>query len=92
TVWVLVTILRLAGAMVVDYPTIGEAVTSSYGIAVVIGALIIGFVSTLSGGCPFRHHVLFGQGRIDSGAYLLGFAAGIVVYYLFIVHLLKPLL
>jgi uncharacterized membrane protein YedE/YeeE len=57
----------------------------------VVGGLLVGFVSTLSGGCPLRHHVLLGQGRLDSGTYFLGFYAGIFVYFRFVVFLIKGL-
>ena len=53
------------------------------------GALILGTVSTLGGGCPMRQHVLFAQGRMDSLYYLLGFYCAVVFYYLV---LYKPFL
>jgi hypothetical protein len=48
--------------------------------AVVIGGLLLGFFSTLSGACPLRQHVLAGQGRIGAWAFLGGFYIAAVVY------------
>jgi uncharacterized membrane protein YedE/YeeE len=91
TTWVVVLLFRLTGVLVPHYPAFREAVFSTYGVVSVVGGLLIGFVSTLSGGCPLRHHVLLGQGRLDSGTYFLGFYAGIFIYFRLIVFLVKGL-
>jgi uncharacterized membrane protein YedE/YeeE len=91
TAWLAVVVLRLTGVLAPRYPAITEAILSPYGAASVLGGLLIGLVSTLSGGCPLRHHVLLGQGRLDSGTYFLGFYAGIFLYFRWIVFLLKGL-
>ncbi len=91
TTWLLIFFSRITGLIAPHYPSLREAVSSTYGIISVVGALIIGFISTLSGGCPLRHHVLLGQGRLDSGTYFLGFIAGIFIYYKLIVLLIKGL-
>ncbi len=48
--------------------------------AIGIGALILGFLATLSGACPLRQHVLAGQGRVGAWAFLAGFYIAAVVY------------
>ncbi|MBN2324835.1 MAG: YeeE/YedE family protein [Spirochaetes bacterium] len=53
------------------------------------GALLMGTVSVLAGGCAMRQHVMFAQGRMDSFYYLLGFYCAVYFYYLV---LYKPLL
>ena len=53
------------------------------------GALAMGAVSTLAGGCALRQHVLIAQGHMDSLFYLLGFYCAVVFYYLI---LYKPFL
>ena len=50
----------------------------------VAGGCIIGFVSTLAGGCALRQHVLFAQGSRDSFFYLAGFYMAVVIYYSFL--------
>jgi len=91
TTWVVVLLFRLTGVLVPHYPALKDAAFSPFGVVSVIGGLLIGFVSTLSGGCPLRHHVLLGQGRLDSGTYFLGFYVGIFLYFRFVVFLLKGL-
>jgi hypothetical protein len=49
-------------------------------VAIVVGAIILGFVATLSGACPLRQHVLAGQGRVGAWAFLAGFYIAAVVY------------
>jgi uncharacterized protein len=49
-------------------------------VAILVGALILGFVATLSGACPLRQHVLAGQGRVGAWSFLAGFYLAAVVY------------
>jgi uncharacterized membrane protein YedE/YeeE len=49
-------------------------------IAILVGALLLGYVTTLSGACPLRQHVLAGQGRIGAWWFLAGFYIAAVVY------------
>jgi len=48
------------------------------------GGLLIGFVSTLAGGCVLRQHVLFAQGNMNAFYYIAGFYTAVVVYYVFL--------
>jgi len=47
----------------------------------VVGGFGVGYVSVLSNGCPFRQHVLAGQGTVSSMIYLAGFFSGAVVFH-----------
>src|SRR5205823_9282767 len=49
-------------------------------VAIVVGAIVLGFVATLSGACPLRQHVLAGQGRIGAWAFLAGFYLAAIAY------------
>ena len=49
-------------------------------LAIAVGAVVLGFVATLSGACPLRQHVLAGQGRIGAWWFLAGFYIAAVVY------------
>ena len=49
-------------------------------VASLVGALLLGFVATLSGACPLRQHVLAGQGRVGAWSFLAGFYVAAVVY------------
>jgi hypothetical protein len=48
--------------------------------AILVGAILLGFVATFSGACPLRQHVLAGQGRIGAWSFLGGFYIAAVVY------------
>ena len=54
----------------------------------ILAGLAVGMVGVLSGGCPFRMHVLAAEGRKTYWFYLLGFYVGLVFYNLVTVHLL----
>lgn len=47
----------------------------------IVGGFGVGYFSTLANGCPFRHHVLAGQGVRSSITYLAGFFAGAVIFH-----------
>jgi len=88
TIWILSAIGKLipeiysiTNVKYVMYPSFLSAFSSKFGLVSLIGGLGLGLFSTLAGGCPLRQHVMAGQGRIDSIAYLLGFYIGIIVYY-----------
>ncbi len=40
---------------------------------ILVGGIGVGLVSTVAGGCPFRQHVLAGQGSRQARFYLFGF-------------------
>lgn len=42
---------------------------------------VLGLVSVIANGCPTRQHVLAAQGLRDARWYLIGFYAGVAVYY-----------
>ena len=48
----------------------------------IVGALGVGIVGVVSGGCPFRMHVLACEGKKSYWVYLLGFYVGLVFYNL----------
>ncbi len=61
---------------------------SSEWLIMLIGGLGVGIVGVLSGGCPYRMHVLAAEGRKTQWFYLLGFYIGLVFYNLVTVHLM----
>jgi uncharacterized protein len=52
----------------------------------IVGGLAVGVVGALSGGCPFRMHVLAAEGKRTYWYYLLGFYVGLVFYNLVTTH------
>jgi len=91
TTWIFVFVLNKTGVVVLHYSTLREAFFSTYAIVSAVGGLILGAAATFSGACPLRHHVLLGQGRLDSGIFFLGFYGGIVLFYGFLAPLLKSI-
>jgi len=98
--WLTVEVLELIGKLIpklynvtnvnyVDYPSFVSAVISKFGLISLIGGLGLGLFSTLAGGCPLRQHVMAGQGRIGSIVYLIGFYAGIIIYYIIIIKIIS---
>jgi len=57
----------------------------------IAGGFGVGYVSTLANGCPLRQHVLAAQGARSSVTYLAGFAAGAVVFDVWIAPLVLAL-
>ena len=49
-----------------------------------VGGSVIGFLSTLAGGCVLRQHVLLAQGNMDSLFFIIGFYAAVPIYYVFL--------
>ncbi len=54
----------------------------------IFAGLGVGVVGALSGGCPFRMHVLAAEGKRTYWYYLLGFYLGLVFFDLVTIHYL----
>ena len=54
----------------------GQPVAHNDGLWNFLGMLLVGYGSTLLGGCPLRQLVLTGEGNTDSAVTVLGFLAG----------------
>jgi hypothetical protein len=91
TSWIISFLFERFGLITTNYPTLFESVFSVYGLVTLIGGFILGIAATLSGGCPLRHHIMLGQGRLDSSFFFIGFYIGIVLYYIIIGRLISSL-
>jgi len=58
----------------------------------IIGGFGLGFFAVLSGGCPFRQHVMAAEGSKSAMAYLAGFYLAAVIFHAYIGELIKALL
>jgi len=79
------------GGSIPEFPmflNVGIGTFSSEWLIMLIGGLGVGIVGVLSGGCPFRMHVLAAEGRRTQWFYLLGFYIGLVFYNIVTVHLM----
>jgi uncharacterized membrane protein YedE/YeeE len=62
-----------AWACTVEYAATGTWPAPSVAAIIFLGGLGLGVVSTVAGACPFRQHVLAGQGSRQARSYLVGF-------------------
>jgi hypothetical protein len=77
--------VRWLGGGVPGFPAFAQEsapVAWSVWILVIVGGLGVGLTSSLAGGCPYRMHVLAGEGGKTYWYYLGGFYAGLVFYNL----------
>ncbi len=57
----------------------------------VVGAFFMAFFSVMSEGCPFRQHVMAGEGRISGMMYIGGLVVGVIFFDVVIVPYLQLL-
>jgi hypothetical protein len=76
--WVGFPLAGLAGGA--EIGSFGWPITSAI-VLTVIGGFGVGYVSILANGCPFRQHVLAGQGTGSSMMYLVGFMVGAPMFH-----------
>ena len=55
----------------------------------VIGVFFMAYFSVMAEGCPFRQHVMAGEGRSSGILYLAGLVCGVIFYNLAIIPYLK---
>jgi uncharacterized membrane protein YedE/YeeE len=81
-------LFSLLGSGVIGFPMVLQTtiLTRSAIIITIVSALGVGIVGALSGGCPYRMHVLAAEGKKTYWVYLLGFYGGLVCYDLVTVH------
>ena len=83
TSWVAFAVVRLISDSQMGHGLIAAGTKPSgvtAVVAIVVGAVLLGFVATLSGACPLRQHVLAGQGRVGAWSFLAGFYLAAIVY------------
>ena len=78
-------LFRFAGGIVPAFPLLLATPLPAFNVEwliAIIGGLGVGLVGVLSGGCPFRMHVLAAEGKKSYWFYLVGFYVGLVFYNL----------
>lgn len=79
---------KLIGGTISAFPAQQNVGSAGYFIASAIGGLGVGFFSVLSEGCPFRQHVMAGEGKRSAIFYLIGFYIGIIYFIYVTVYIL----
>jgi uncharacterized protein len=84
-------LFSLLGSSILGFPMVLKTsmLTSSALIITIVSALGVGIVGALSGGCPYRMHVLAAEGKKTYWVYLLGFYAGLIFYNVATVHFMN---
>jgi uncharacterized protein len=79
------TLFNYLGGNVPAFPmfsSMASLTSKSTWLWTIVGGLGVGIVGVLSGGCPFRMHVLACEGKKTYWAYLLGFYIGLIFFNL----------
>ncbi len=79
-------LFQFLGGNVIAFPSLLNTASMNSTAAwlfAIVGGLGVGIVGLLSGGCPFRMHVLAAEGKKSNWYYLAGFYVGIVFFNLF---------
>lgn len=88
--------IQFLGVTVADnipsFPLGMDIVSPGILIATIVGGLGLGFWSVMAEGCPYRQHVMAGEGRVGAMFYLAGFYVGIAYFFLVTVKWLDLLL
>ena len=82
----------LVGGYVPSYPLLMNTPGIQFRglwIMTLAGGIGFGFFSTLVGGCPFRLHVRAAEGDLRAISYLLGFYAGAIYFYLYLLDIVS---
>ena len=57
-----------------------------------IGAFFMAYFSVMAEGCPFRQHVMAGEGRLSGILYLAGLVSGVIFFDVVILPILQLLM
>jgi uncharacterized membrane protein YedE/YeeE len=85
-------LFNLLGGSVPGFPMILQtSLLTSRGalIITIVSALGVGIIGALSGGCPYRMHILAAEGKKTYWVYLLGFYVGLIFFNLVTVHFME---
>jgi uncharacterized membrane protein YedE/YeeE len=88
------SIFRLIGGDFPGFPLLSEGINVEPPLLIpimIFGAFGMAFFSTMAEGCPFRQHIMFGEGRLSGMLYIGGLVLGIIFFDIVIVPYLQLL-
>jgi hypothetical protein len=88
------SIFNLLGGDFPGFPLLSEGINVEPPLLIpimVFGAFGMAFFSTMAEGCPFRQHIMFGEGRMSGILYIGGLVIGIIFFDIVIVPYLQLL-
>jgi len=88
------SIFNLLGGEFPDFPLLSSGINVEPLLLIpimIFGAFGMAFFSTMAEGCPFRQHIMFGEGRMSGILYIVGLVIGIIFFDIVIVPYLQLL-
>ena len=88
------SIFNLAGGDFPGFPSLSEGLKVEPFVLIplsIIGGFGMAFFSTMAEGCPFRQHVMAGEGRISGLLYIAGLVVGVIFFDIVIIPYLQLL-
>ncbi len=88
------SLFNVLGGDFPDFPLFSEGINVEPPLLIpimLIGAFGMAFFSTMAEGCPFRQHIMFGEGRMSGILYIFGLVLGIIFFDIVIVPYLQLL-
>jgi uncharacterized membrane protein YedE/YeeE len=88
------SIFNLIGGSFPGFPLLSEGLDIKPPILIplsIIGGFGMAYFSTMAEGCPFRQHIMAGEGRISGILYLVGLVVGVIFFDIVIVPYLQLL-
>jgi uncharacterized membrane protein YedE/YeeE len=83
------SVFSLTGGNLPAYP-MWDSETQSSLFVPIMSAFGFGVVALLAGGCPFRMHILAGEGNASCWLYLIGFYLGLIFFNIWTGPVLGP--
>lgn len=86
------SIVKRAGGDLLGFPLLSQGFKTGTWVLTllgIVGAFGMAFFSVQAEGCPFRQHVMAGEGRISGVLYLTGLIVGIIFFDLVVVHFIR---
>lgn len=88
------SIFNLLGGEFPDFPLLSQGIDVEPPLLMpimIFGAFGMAFFSTMAEGCPFRQHIMFGEGRMSGILYIAGLVIGIIFFDIVVVPYLQLL-
>ena len=82
------SLFKLAHGSFPGFPSLSQGLSDMKPFSLIplglVGAFGMAFFSTMAEGCPFRQHVMAGEGRLSGLLYLVGLIVGVIFFDLVI--------
>jgi len=86
------SVVSVAGGELVSFPMLYEGIKIVPMVLIplsIVGGFFMAFFSVMAEGCPFRQHVMAGEGRLSGILYVAGLVVGVIFFDMVIVPYLQ---